>query len=345
MNFVHEFSSVIQNISVTPDNAIIVRILNDSYILKNVESVPEMIRNSHDKIVVMTKKELVLLERPHTSDPLPWGWTQRLPMTAVYIFFTETNKYFLEFILGGVTCTIVTPENNIIIGLTNGHIAMIELRDTSNSIIYARGHSIKYIAIKDDVYINGILMLTDKYTIAWSYVAGTIYVTDMSMTQHTLCHSFVTQVIKLYDGCLASCAMDIRIWTIDIDAKCESLVRTLSGHRDEITGIAEPFRNRLISCSMDKTIRVYDLTRPLGDECISVIREVCPVSNLVKIDGLGMLAYSVMRKIVITDIFNRLSIVMNHDTILIFMSIAEKFEIHAHISKDLLDVRVSGSSI
>lgn len=50
----------------------------------------------------------------------------------------------------------------------------------------------------------------------------------------------------------------------------DECVRLLQGHRKFITSICVK-DNLIISCSHDKEIRIWDITRPIGEECIQVL--------------------------------------------------------------------------
>lgn len=77
----------------------------------------------------------------------------------------------------------------------------------------------------------------------------------------------VTMIIQLNNGCLASCGSDALIFIWEISKKTNQIIGCLVGHREKINSLIE-IKDQILSCSNDKTMRLWDYK---GLRCLRII--------------------------------------------------------------------------
>ncbi|MGB0359862.1 MAG: F-box/WD repeat-containing protein [Endozoicomonas sp.] len=299
-----------------PDIARLSSVNRKAYIILSTE---EKLRILSTRLYGTTSQKLLLLEKidnkrlggRDTIPPVPYHEIKSSLLRHTYhdYFRAESNKYLTSLgIMTHQQCVVVQSHNNYcsvstMASLTDGRLAFsyrnaIVVWDPNQSIqrsctVTLEGHTGRVESVTS--LANGLLASCSE--------DKTVRIWDLSKSKEQQCISIlkghdnkVNSVIQLTDGRLASySAKDktIRVWSLNQEPQC---VAKLSGHDKNITSVTELSNGWLASCSINGTVRVWNLKKLEGEECVDILsRDFCSVNKVVTQLADGRLASATFR--------------------------------------------------
>ncbi len=123
----------------------------------------------------------------------------------------------------------------------------------STSSVVLRGHRAIITSVCFHPRFNLLVSTSDDATIkVWDFESGEF---ERTLKGHT--NSINDAAFNVDGTLLASCSADlsIKIWTFSGNFEC---IKTLRGHDHNVTGVSFFQREKLVSCSRDETVKLWD---------------------------------------------------------------------------------------
>ncbi|KAK3868574.1 hypothetical protein Pcinc_026051 [Petrolisthes cinctipes] len=165
------------------------------------------------------------------------------------------------------TCLDLTACGNfVIIGYDSGHIDKYNMQSGQHRGSF--GNPVAHVGGVQDLAADGINMFVvsggQEGDLKWWRMRDSSCIKTLSLDE-----SISKMFLHRDSGLLGVALEDWSIQVVDVDTKC--VVRKLYGHHNQLTDIAfSPDSKWLISSSMDKTIRTWDIPSGACVDCFAV---------------------------------------------------------------------------
>lgn len=131
---------------------------------------------------------------------------------------------------------------------------------------------------------NSLCFLRDGRIVSGVYDKGVVVYRKKTYESDIIIQDFfVSSLCGLRNGCLAYSIGNMTIKILEINENNYKIIHTLKGHKTEVKRLIELQDGRIWSCSIDKTIKVWDSKR--NYECVQTLKppEVLFLMSIVEV--------------------------------------------------------------